>query len=79
MNARFYAPSAHDVGSEIDLPEDESQHLSRVLRLKAGDSLAVSNGSGAEFAAVVASATKTRVRVRLGERITAKEIGRAHV
>jgi 16S rRNA (uracil1498-N3)-methyltransferase len=72
MNARFYAPDAHDVGTEIDLPGDEAQHLSRVLRLKAGDSLAVFNGSGGEFAAVVASATKTRVRVRLGERITAK-------
>ena len=72
MNARFYAPDAHEIGAEIDLPADESQHLSRVLRLKAGDSLAVFNGSGGEFAAVVASATKTRVRVRLGERITAK-------
>src|SRR5689334_4984536 len=72
MNARFYAPDAHESGAEIDLPGDESQHLSRVLRLKAGDSLAVFNGSGGEFAAVVASATKTRVRVRLGDRIAAK-------
>lgn len=72
MNARFYAPSAHDAGSEIELPDDEAQHLSRVLRLKAGDSLAVFNGSGGEFSAVVASVTKTRVRVRLGDRLTAK-------
>ena len=72
MNARFYAPDAHEIGAEIDLPGDEAQHLSRVLRLKAGDSLAVFNGSGGEFTAVVASATKTRVRVRLGDRITAK-------
>ncbi|HET9269505.1 MAG TPA: RsmE family RNA methyltransferase [Vicinamibacterales bacterium] len=72
MNARFYAPDAHEIGAEIDLPGDEAQHLSRVLRLKAGDSLAVFNGSGGEFAAVVASATKTRVRVRLGDRIAAK-------
>jgi len=72
MNARFYAPDAHELGAEIDLPGDEAQHLSRVLRLKAGDSLTVFNGSGGEFTAVVASATKTRVRVRLGDRITAK-------
>jgi 16S rRNA (uracil1498-N3)-methyltransferase len=72
MNARFYAPDAHEIGAEIDLPADEAQHLSRVLRLKAGDSLAVFNGSGGEFAAVVASATKTRVLVRLGERLAAK-------
>jgi 16S rRNA (uracil1498-N3)-methyltransferase len=72
VNARFYAPDAHESGAEIDLPADEAQHLSRVLRLKAGDSLAVFNGSGREFAAVVASATKTHVRVRLGDRLTAK-------
>ena len=72
MNARFYAPSAHDAGTEIELPDDEAQHLSRVLRLKAGDSLAVFNGSGGEFSAVVVSVTKTGVRVRLGDRLTPK-------
>jgi 16S rRNA (uracil1498-N3)-methyltransferase len=72
VNARFYAPTASLVGSEVELPDDEAQHVSRVLRLKAGDSLAVFNGSGREFAAVVASATKTHTRVRLGDRLTAK-------
>jgi 16S rRNA (uracil1498-N3)-methyltransferase len=72
VNARFYAPSARDTGSEVDLPDDEGQHLTRVLRLKAGDSLAVFNGHGGEFAAVVASVTKSRVTVRLGARATAK-------
>lgn len=72
MNARFYAPLAHAVGSEIDLPEDEAQHLARVLRLQAGDSLAVFNGRGDEFTAVVAAVTKSRVTVRLGARATAK-------
>jgi 16S rRNA (uracil1498-N3)-methyltransferase len=62
---RFYAPAASDVATEIDLPDDEAQHLSRVLRLKAGDSLAVFNGNGAEFAATVASVGKSRVSVRL--------------
>jgi 16S rRNA (uracil1498-N3)-methyltransferase len=72
MNARFYAPSAREVGSEIDLPDDEGQHLTRVLRLKAGDSLAVFNGHGSEFAAVVTSVTKSRVRVHLEGRAAAK-------
>jgi 16S rRNA (uracil1498-N3)-methyltransferase len=72
VNARFYAPSAREVGSEIDLPDDEGQHLTRVLRLKAGDSLAVFNGHGDEFAAVVTSAGKSRVRVRLAGRAAAK-------
>jgi 16S rRNA (uracil1498-N3)-methyltransferase len=72
MNARFYVPSARDAGTDIDLPDDEGQHLTRVLRLKAGDSLAVFNGDGGEFAAVVTSATKTRVRVHLERRAMAK-------
>ena len=70
MNARFYAPSASQVDSEIDLPDDEAQHLSRVLRLGPGDPLAVFNGSGDEFGAVVAAISKTRVTVRLVSRAT---------
>jgi 16S rRNA (uracil1498-N3)-methyltransferase len=72
MNARFYAPDAHATDSEIDLPEDEAQHLSRVLRLKAGDSLAVFNGRGDEFSGVVATMTKSRVTVRLDARVMPK-------
>lgn len=72
MNARFYAPSASELGSEIDLPDDEAQHIGRVLRLKAGDSLAVFNGRGSEFAAVVTSLTKSRVTVRLAGVVVAK-------
>ena len=72
MNARFYAPDALEIGSEIDLPDDEAQHVARVLRLKAGDSLAVFNGRGNEFAATIASITKSRVTVRLGAAAIAK-------
>jgi 16S rRNA (uracil1498-N3)-methyltransferase len=72
VNARFYAPSASVVGSEVELPEDEAQHAGRVLRLKAGDSVSVFNGHGAEFAATVASMTKSRVTVRLDARAEAK-------
>jgi len=72
VNARFYAPDAREPGSDIDLPDEEAQHLSRVLRLKAGDPLAVFNGRGDEFTAVVAAVTKSRVTARLGARATAK-------
>ena len=72
MNARFYAPDAHDIGVEIDLPDDEAQHLSRVLRLKAGDSLAVFDGRGNEFTGAVTTITKSRVAVRLDARATSK-------
>ena len=65
-------PSARELASEVELPSDEAQHLTRVLRLKAGDSLAVFNGHGSEFAAVVTSGTKSRVRVRLERPAAAK-------
>ena len=72
MHARFYAPDAHEIGGEIALPRDEAEHLARVLRLKAGDSLAVFDGRGAEFAATIVSATKSRVTVRLDARTAAQ-------
>lgn len=66
MNARFYAPDAHEPGDVIALPSDEAEHLTRVLRLKAGDVLRVFNGRGGEFEATVEQADKRGVRVRLG-------------
>jgi 16S rRNA (uracil1498-N3)-methyltransferase len=72
VNPRFYAPDAQTVGGEIALPDDEGQHLSRVLRMKAGDSLAVFNGSGGEFSGVVLAVTKSRVTVRLEASVAAK-------
>ena len=65
MNARFYAPDAHTPGDVVTLPEEEAEHLTRVLRLKPGDALRVFNGHGGEFDAVVEEAGKRGVRVRL--------------
>ena len=67
MNARFYAPDAHRPGDLVPLPGDEAEHLTRVLRLKAGDALRVFNGHGREFDATVEQADKDGVRVRLGD------------
>ena len=67
---RFYVPDAREPETEIDLPADEAEHLSRVLRLAAGDPLTVFNGDGGEFAAVVAAVSKARVTVRLVRRLT---------
>src|SRR5215212_3144382 len=64
VHARFYAPDAHTPGDLVTLPEDEGEHLTRVLRLKPGDALRVFNGLGSEFDAVVDEAGKRGVRVR---------------
>jgi 16S rRNA (uracil1498-N3)-methyltransferase len=65
VNARFYAPDAHESGDVVALPADEAEHITRVLRLKTGDALRVFNGRGREFHATVAQADKRGVCVRL--------------
>lgn len=67
MHARFYAPDANAAGDLVALPDDEAQHLARVLRLRPGDDIRVFNGRGAEFDARVEDVARDRVAVRLGE------------
>ena len=66
VNARFHAPDAQASGDVVVLPAEEGEHLTRVLRLKAGDPLRVFNGRGGEFDAVVEQAGKGGVLVRVG-------------
>lgn len=66
MHARFYGPDAANPGDVVALPQDEAQHLTRVLRLKPGAAVRVFDGRGHEFDAVVEEAGKSRVLVRLG-------------
>ena len=51
----------------MHLPDDEAQHLARVLRLKAGDEIAVFDGRGHEALARVASVMSRRVSVQIVE------------
>jgi 16S rRNA (uracil1498-N3)-methyltransferase len=64
---RFYAPDASE-GRTIALPEDEAQHLSRVLRLKRGSGVIVFDGRGREFEAVVERAGRAEALVAVGRR-----------
>lgn len=66
MVHRFYAPDlAGDC--EFELPEDESHHLSRVLRLAVGDTIAVFDGKGRERVARVESIGSRSVTVKMLE------------
>jgi len=65
VNARFHAPDAHAPGDLIALPDEEGEHLTRVLRLKTGDMLRVFNGQGGEFDAIVDETSRRGVRVRV--------------
>ena len=76
VHARFYAPGAERDGDVVDLPHEEAQHLVRVLRLTAGTAIRVFNGRGGEFDAVVDTATKAGVQVRVhGRRDSQAEVG----
>lgn len=67
---RFYAPALSS-NVVFELPEEEAQHLSRVLRLKAGDVIAVFDGEGHEALARIASVTSRRASVQVVEPRTA--------
>jgi 16S rRNA (uracil1498-N3)-methyltransferase len=66
VTARFHAPDARAEGDLVTLPDEEAEHLTRVLRLTAGAPIVVFNGHGIEFDAVVEQAGKSSVAVRLG-------------
>ena len=51
----------------MHLPDEEAQHLARVLRLKAGDEIAVFDGRGHEALARVASVMSRGVSVQIVE------------
>jgi 16S rRNA (uracil1498-N3)-methyltransferase len=63
--ARFYAPGASS-GQRVALPDDEAQHLTRVLRISPGDIIRVFDGRGREFEALVESAGKDEAVIVVG-------------
>lgn len=66
---RFFAPSLDPGDEHVTLPRDEGEHLARVLRLGVGDSVAVFDGRGHEFAATITSVLRRDVTVQLQSRI----------
>lgn len=66
---RFFAPALDPGDETVMLPKDEAEHLTRVLRLSVGDTVAIFDGRGHEFMARVASAARRDVRVQLLSRI----------
>jgi 16S rRNA (uracil1498-N3)-methyltransferase len=69
MLPRFFVPDLDPAGAAAALPAEEARHLTRVLRLGAGDEIAVFDGRGHERRARVTSAARDRVQVELLDRI----------
>ena len=67
---RFFAPALDHGDETVALPRDEAEHLTRVLRLSTGDTVAVFDGRGHEYLGRVAGVTGRRdVRVQLISRV----------
>jgi 16S rRNA (uracil1498-N3)-methyltransferase len=60
---RFFAPGLDPGDETVTLPRGEGEHLTRVLRLGAGDAVTVFDGRGREYLARVASASGRDVRL----------------
>lgn len=66
---RFFAPALDPGDEAVVLPKDEAEHLTRVLRLGPGDTVAIFDGRGHEFLGKVAAAEARDVRVQLLSRL----------
>lgn len=65
MSRRFYDPQPFQVGEIIALSEGPSHHISKVLRMRAGDSITLFNGEGGEYAAKLVEVGKRSVSAEL--------------
>lgn len=62
----FYTP---DILTKPELPEEEAQHCTRVLRLGIGDEITLTDGKGNFYRAEITAATNKRCLVKLIETI----------
>ncbi len=65
---RFYCPQTLAVGTTFELPPRAAHHAVRVLRLRAGDGIAVFNGAGGEYSGAIVSVARDRVVVEIQAR-----------
>ncbi len=73
MLPRFLADSLDSGAATARLAEDEARHLAQVLRLRAGDEVAVFDGKGAEFRARVERVARDGADLRLLDRVSPAE------
>ena len=62
----FYTP---DIQKSNELPEEEAQHCTRVLRLSIGDEITLTDGKGHFYKAEITAATNKRCQVAVKETV----------
>jgi len=63
---RIFCDSRLGPGAQFALAPDAAQHVSRALRLKAGDALTLFDGRGGEYEAAIQRIDRDRVDVKVG-------------
>ena len=63
---RIHCDTRLGPGAQLSLAPDAAQHVSRALRLKAGDALTLFDGGGGEYEAVIQRIDRDRVDVKVG-------------
>jgi|TARA_Y100000310_G_scaffold240524_2_gene244350 16S rRNA (uracil1498-N3)-methyltransferase len=69
---RFFVDTPLQAGQEITLESRVSNHISSVLRLRAGDELTLFNGDGGEYSSVITRSIKRDIEVLVGARQVTK-------
>lgn len=69
VRPRFHVPDVNGAAARVELPEDEAEHLVRVLRLGVGDEVDVFDGRGGMWRAEIVHAGKKSAAVRPLQRL----------
>ena len=69
VRPRFHVPEVNGAAARVELPEDEAEHLVRVLRLGVGDEVDVFDGRGGMWRAEIVQAGKKSAAIRPLERV----------
>jgi 16S rRNA (uracil1498-N3)-methyltransferase len=69
VRPRFHVPGINSPAERVELPEDEAEHLSRVLRLGVGDEIDAFDGHGSLWRAEIVHVGKKSAAIRRIEEI----------
>lgn len=72
----FYTP---DIQTSNELPEEEAQHCTRVLRLNVGDEMTLTDGKGCFYKAAITAATNKRCLVTIKETLPQPPLWPCHL
>ena len=79
VRPRFHVPGMNSSTERVELPEDEAEHLVRVLRLGVGDEVEIFDGAGMLWRAEVVQAGKRSASVRRIEELEPAPELRVHL